>query len=357
MPIKAYVGLPRHGKSYEVVTEAILPALRQGRRVVSNIAGLNQDAFNSILFAEGFSSDKIGQIVHIEHDEVLKPNFFRTDEDEKNGVETFVQPGDLIALDEIWRYWKKRGAVPDRHMNFFRMHGHFTHAVTGYTCEVCLITQSVKDINENIKEVVAETFQMVKNTKLGSDKSYIVHIFQRGSTAKGDYIRTLPPRFYNAKFFGLYKSHSQRKEGDAVAQEKNPDSRGNILHGGFFKILIPLMLVLILPSGYFVYRFFKPVSVEAFPAVAVPAVAAGAVAGVSAHSSRPVVDSTWRVVGHYFKNEVIVFIVADGEGQMRQLYNPPKFQILGMGSSVELPEGGFATSWASVGHSKRGLLP
>lgn len=357
MPIKAYVGLPRHGKSYEVVTEVILPALRQGRRVISNIAGLNQAAFNSILYAEGFTDDKIGKILHIDHDQVLDDNFFRTDEDDKNGIETFVQPGDLVALDEIWRFWKKRGAVPDRHLNFFRMHGHFTHPVTGLTCEVCLITQSIRDINENIRDVVAETYQMVKNTKLGSDKSFIVHIFQRGSTAKSDFIRTLPPRFYKPEFFSLYKSHSQRKDGDALAQEKSPDSRGNILKGAYFKFGIPFALLLLVPGGIFIYKFFNPVAVQSSAAAAATPASGVPFADVASRSRQPEINDVWRVVGHYTKDDMPIFLIENAAGKIRQLINPPKFQLYGFGSSVELPEGGFATSWATVNQPKGGLLP
>ncbi|OKN42784.1 hypothetical protein AM420_005753 [Klebsiella pneumoniae] len=43
MPITAYVGVPRSGKSYEVVKSVIIAAVASGRRVVSNIYGLNED--------------------------------------------------------------------------------------------------------------------------------------------------------------------------------------------------------------------------------------------------------------------------------------------------------------------------
>jgi zona occludens toxin len=38
MAIKVYVGLMGSGKSYEVVSNVIVPALGRGRRVISNIA-------------------------------------------------------------------------------------------------------------------------------------------------------------------------------------------------------------------------------------------------------------------------------------------------------------------------------
>ena len=42
MSIKAVTGLQGHGKTYETVKTAIVPAIESGRRVVTNIRGLNR---------------------------------------------------------------------------------------------------------------------------------------------------------------------------------------------------------------------------------------------------------------------------------------------------------------------------
>ncbi|EEQ6526573.1 hypothetical protein BHJ67_005029, partial [Escherichia coli] len=44
MAITAYIGVPGSGKSYEVVKSVIIPAVASGRRIVSNIYGLNYEA-------------------------------------------------------------------------------------------------------------------------------------------------------------------------------------------------------------------------------------------------------------------------------------------------------------------------
>ena len=49
MPITAYVGVPRSGKSYEVVKSVIIAAVASGRRVVSNIYGLNEDKIKAYI--------------------------------------------------------------------------------------------------------------------------------------------------------------------------------------------------------------------------------------------------------------------------------------------------------------------
>lgn len=43
MAISAYIGIPGSGKSYEAVCNVIIPAFTSGRRVVTNIYGLQKD--------------------------------------------------------------------------------------------------------------------------------------------------------------------------------------------------------------------------------------------------------------------------------------------------------------------------
>ncbi len=357
MPIKAYIGLPRAGKTYEVVCNVILPALRQGRRVISNIAGLNYEAFCQILFAEGLAQEKIGKLILIEHEKVTDSFFWRCDTDSEYGTETFIQPGDLIALDEIWRFWKKRGDIHPRAQNFFRTHGHMPHPETGLICEVALISQSLRDINENIRDVLAETYQMVKNSALGSDKSYIVHIYSRGSTSKDDFIRTLPPRFYNPEYFPLYKSHSQKKDGGADAVEDNPDDRGNILKGAFFKYAMPLSVLLLIAGIWQGWKFFHP-----DPKAAIASKNAPAASAVPASTpAKPTISysSTWRLIGYYRANHQTRFLLGDGSGRVR-FYSDFKAAVFQAGETeIKLPDGDVVTNWtgSAPGQEKKpGIL-
>lgn len=45
MAINAYVGIPGSGKTYEVVRSLILPAFIKGRRIVTNIVGIDEQKF------------------------------------------------------------------------------------------------------------------------------------------------------------------------------------------------------------------------------------------------------------------------------------------------------------------------
>lgn len=354
MPIFAYVGRPRSGKSYEVTSVVILGALRDGRRVVSNIAGLNYQAMVDMLLAEGIPIEKIGKLVHVTNEQVAKPSFWRTDQDEASGFESFIQPGDLVALDEIWRFFPRgRGAIEPRAQNFFRMHGHMPHAVTGYICQIALISQSIRDFNGNVVDVVEQTFRMVKLSKLGMDKSYRIEIFEGGSCAKADFIReTL--RTYDPKFFALYSSHSQKKDGAAEADEAKADDRGNVFKSGFFRLIIPLALVFAVVGFYGVWRFFHPAPVKPPQgAKAAPGSPGANQAPGAAHSGGPVPSEDWRVVGYVQGGGAVTFLLSGAQNQARFVNNPRAFKVAGGSSEVLLPNGDFAASWVRPGQSDR----
>jgi zona occludens toxin len=50
MPITAYTGLMGSGKSYECVSSVIVPAIKKGRRVVTNVDGIDSDAMTNSIF-------------------------------------------------------------------------------------------------------------------------------------------------------------------------------------------------------------------------------------------------------------------------------------------------------------------
>lgn len=353
MSIKLYTGRMGSGKSYEVVTEVILGAVRRGRRVVSNIAGLNVEAMHALLIAEGVDAEKLGSVVTIEHEDVTKADFWRTDSSGGSEPESFIQPGDLLALDEIWRFWgglakvdsegKKR---PPSVMNFFRMHRHFIHEKTGVACDVALITQDVMDLSRDVRSVVEETYYMEKLTAIGSSKRYRVDVHQGGKKGRKPLLSL--QRSYKAELFPLYSSHSQKKEGGASAVEENIDGRGNILRGVIFKVVLPLMIPLMIGAVWLVWGFFHPAekgAVDASKEKTKQSLASGAASSAqSVPASAPPAAEKWHVTGWYMVGDVLRVVLSDGVNT-RYLVAPPNTKITALSIEVELPEGGFATSW------------
>lgn len=363
MTIKLYTGRMGSGKTYEVVSEVILGAVRRGRRVVSNIAGLDVAAMHELLIAEGVPEDKLGSVVMFSHDEVMKPNFWRTDSSGGSEPDSFIQPGDLLALDEIWRFWSGLGKTdgegrkrPPSVMNFFRMHRHFIHEQTGVACDVALITQDLMDLSRDVRSVVEETYYMEKLTAVGSTKRYRVDIYQAGRI-RGKPLRSIQ-RSYDPKYFPLYSSHSQKKEGGADAVEENIDKRGNILSGWFFKILLPLLIPVFALSVWGVWSFLhpaeKPKQTETAAASAETKNNQVKEPGPAKAPDQPPITDRWRVVGWYETGGAVRVTLSDGS-QTRYLVAPDKLKIAGSSIEVGLPEGGFATSWTGNRPTRAGL--
>lgn len=354
MSIKAYVGRMGSGKTYEVASVVIYKALASGRRVVSNIAGLDIEAYKDLMLAEGIPEDRIGQLVQVSHDDVVKPEFWRTDKDEAEGVQSFIQPGDLVALDEIWRFWEGFAGrkMPERVMNFYRMHRHFTHADTGTACDVAIITQDVLDIARKVRAVIEETYYMEKLTAIGSTKRYRVDIFQGTRTSRKP-LRSLQ-RSYEPRFFPLYSSHSQKKEGDADAREENIDQRGNILKGALFKVVLPVGLIVAGFAVYTVWSFFQPKATKADKGnTAQVQPGAAPVANVLHAKAGPELAENWRVVGFYQIGADVVMVLNNGQ-RNRTLHGAPG-KVAGLSMEVILPNGEAATDW--TGGKSGGLLP
>lgn len=363
MSIKLYTGRMGSGKSYEVVTEVILGAVRRGRRVVSNIAGLNIEAMHALLIADGVEADKLGQIVMVDHAEITNPLFWRTDTSGGADPDSFIQPGDLVALDEIWRFWgglsksdsegKKR---PPSVMNFFRMHRHFIHEKTGVACDVALITQDVMDLSRDVRSVVEETYYMEKLTAIGSSKRYRVDVHQGGKKGRKPLLSI--QRSYKSELFPLYSSHSQKKEGGAAAVEENIDGRGNILKGVVFKVVLPLMIPVLIGAVWLVWGFFHPKEPEKKPEVvsqSEPGKPGAAPPGQPAPQHAPEPEEKWHVTGWYTVAGVTRVVLSDGT-QTRFIISPSKIKQTALSTEVELPEGGFATSW--TGKKQRGgIIP
>lgn len=359
MAIKAYTGIMGSGKTYEVASVVIYGALASGRRVVSNIAGLNYEVYRALLIEDGIPPERIGEIVAVSHDAVRDPMFWRTDEDEKTGAVTVIQPGDLVVLDEIWRFWdgfaprdtdEKRTPRPGRVLNFMRMHRQMPHPVTGVTCDLAIICQDIADVHRTVKGVIEETYVMTKLTAVGAHGSYRVDIFAKSRITRKP-LRSLPPRTYKERFFPCYKSHSQQKEGGAAGQEVNIDKRGNILGGWYFKILLPLSIPVFIVAIWSVWSFLHPKEVKKPESVA----AKSETEQKGAAQVRPEIAQEWRVSGWYDVGGIQRVVMTDGEST-RFIVSPEALKVTAVSVEVKLPEGGFATSWTG-GRKSSGVIP
>lgn len=353
MALSIYTGNPGAGKTYEVVCYVILKALSERRRVVTNISGLKVDAIRKYLIEKrSVDPDDLGELVSFRSEAVLKPNFFPDGE----GAESFVKNGDLVVVDEVWSFWGRGKNIPEEHVAFFREHRHFTHAETGRSCDIVLITQVINDVKPVLRDIAQFSFRAKKLDVLGRAKSYSVQMWsgynQREKPA------SVTVRNYDKAIFGLYQSYSK---GKAAGFEGAVDSRQNILNSWTFKFGVPAFLVVCVLGLYAISDFFtggfagggdqpepvaKVVQVDAQPVRPVGSVAVRA--GRSTVPEKGVVSDVWRLAGFVASGDRRMVLLVNSSGRIR-FEGTAKFRFVG-GLPVDGEiDGKVVNSWSGAG--------
>lgn len=356
MPINVYTGLMRSGKSFEVVSQVIIEAIATGRRVVTNVDGISNDlvrhyiAEKRKLKPEEF--DKLGTIAHVQNEDVFKPDFLPYYDDHRGEhTDTIVQPGDLVCIDEAWRFWGSDCKLHKNHKSFFLEHGHFTHPVTGVACDLVLMIQDMGTLHRFVKNVVAFSFRTHKKVSLGMGNTYSVTMWEgpkmQRATEIGNWVRR-----YDKEIFPLYSSFKGGADGKTV----NVDKRQNILANKRIWIIGLVCIV----GGVFAFRniwnFFHPPGSKPATATAAPGVpggpvgmpgAPGGVGGAGAALRPPALSSEWRYSGELKAGGSAYVVLIGDAGRVRL---EPSIMFAGRGLVASgLIDGQRVTSYS--GHS------
>ncbi len=244
MSVIAYIGLPGHGKSYQVVSVVILGGLKAGRRVITNIPVI-PEAIDEFLIKEGLEPEKMGEIIQVTHEEIAQAHFFPTkkqiESKESEHINTVVQPGDLVVIDEAWEHYGTDKKVEQATFEYLRYHRHDTHPETGVAADIILLSQDIYDIHSKIRSIIEMTVMTTKAKHIGMDSGYRIDIFDK------TFLRRKPAStrigIYEKKYFALYKSYDAKQNSSAKALEKRVDPRQSILNTPFFKYGMPLAFI------------------------------------------------------------------------------------------------------------------
>jgi len=229
--IIGYTGLPRSGKSLSVIQDFLLPFLRRGRRIYTNIDGID---FLMLGHVAGIPSFEVRKQVFV------FPSEMNLSELEKIVVELEKTQNSLLILDECHEWlspenWKQ--------LKFFRsflsMCGHMGH-------DIVLISQSIDDIWEPLRNRVHETHVFVRG-KLGFRSVYEEFVY------RGCNIYTAPAyknnRKDDKKLYACYRSMNSGADDKAVKYVsiwKNKKLLGMIF---FVFFLISLFIALLATHG------------------------------------------------------------------------------------------------------------
>lgn len=208
MAIDAYVGKPGHGKSYGVVEHVVIPSMKQGRHIVTNIP-LNID---ELVRDFGGSASQ------------LPENWFDIQD-----LSDLVPNGSVLILDEVWRRWPKGQKANQANISDKALLAEHRHRVdeSGNSMRVVLVTQDLSQIAAWACTLIETTYRVKKFSR----KVFRVDVFDGyvtgDSPPKSKLVRQTGGKF-NKKVFEYYSSATQSKSG-GVGDETTADGRSSVV--------------------------------------------------------------------------------------------------------------------------------
>ncbi len=349
MPINVYTGLMGSGKSYECVSSVIVPAVKAGRRVVTNVDGIDNDAIRAYCQDKySITPECLGSVVHCKNEDVGKADFLPYGEN----VDTFCQPGDLICIDEAWRFWGTGCRLLAEHKVFFREHRHFVHPDTKVCCDLVLMVQDISDLNRILKVVVELTFKTTKIKTLGLNKTYRVEMWEGHKLTQKGRVAVENKR-YDSQIFPLYSSYS-----GGAGKELQVDDRQNVLKSPKLWILAVLVIGLCSVSVYTLIGFFgsKPATDNSATATGYADSKTNSALSASAPAvraqPRQAMSTSWRLVGTMQAGKTAYAVIQSTDGRMR-LEHPSNFQNSGAVMIGEV-DGERITAWSGSKPTSKG---
>ncbi|EGR3246576.1 assembly protein, partial [Vibrio parahaemolyticus] len=190
----------------EAVAYHIIPAIKDGRKVITNIT-LNIDWFVKIFGEHVRDLIKIVDGRLTDFGSTSRP--FSQIGDYSDEWRNEKGQGPLYVVDEAHMSLPSRG-LPASILEWFSIHRH-------YGVDIILLTQNIRKVHRDIKDMIEVTYRCTKNTAMGSSNSYTKKV-QDG--CNGEVVNT-SIRSYKSEYFPFYKSHSQSNKHVQEAQAKD----------------------------------------------------------------------------------------------------------------------------------------
>lgn len=247
-------GLPGAGKSYEAIFRHLLPALTNGRAVVTNIPGIDSDKIKSYL---GISSI---DLVYVNIDENVQK---AVDALQSSGrsvpaaalnscaakaaqdcINQVIKNDALLILDEVQNYWGDAYAdLPVESVRLISEHRH-------HGLDIILLGQDYRDVHQLIRRRIEVLTRLNKLNTLGAPTRYgwINYSLGGGKLAK---MRSGFQK-YDKAVFDLYQSFT------ATAKNKTlyTDDRNSLFKGVLFRYVLPLVFAFGIFAVFMVYSMF-----------------------------------------------------------------------------------------------------
>lgn len=251
------LGASGAGKGYEACVYQILPSLKKGRRVITNMPlDLEKWALLDPSYPDLIEIRKRPQVIRGRWEPTNEEGAFVVlPEDQWQQPEVTARPfanvwdyysdwkhpdtgqGPLFVIDEA-QYVIPMGKTSIAVEEWSALHRHFNS-------DIIWITQSYGKLSKTVRDNVQMVYRMRKKTAWGQPDKYIKKV-QDG--IRGEVMNTLE-RSYEKQYFGLWKSHTQ---GSAAAEFNAEDIKG-IYHHWSFKgaAICGLIMIFLLVKIFF----------------------------------------------------------------------------------------------------------
>lgn len=292
MSIHCYSGLPGSGKSYSVVEQVLLPALKSGRHVVTNVP-LNMDRIE-----QDFPTHSI--------------EFFNLTTVENSFFDLSQHPhrcGAIFIIDECWKRFPQgmRADVLTSYAgSFFAEHRHYVGA-TGLTTEIVLVCQSITQIAPFIRELIDTTYITVKLSRISLNNKFRVDIYQGSQQLSRPYREQLiRSEFgsYKSSIFQYYKSHTQNMSTFTSGSEKTVGRSVSIFRSPIFYLGGPVLCIALYFFISSATSFFlrgdpndQTPNISSAPSHSPLVISRSSLSQVATPISTPPLSNTWRITG------------------------------------------------------------
>lgn len=214
--IKNYSGRPGSGKSYNAVANILIPSLKQGRTVVTNLVLKKQEIYKDFPDANIFTF----------------PMGLTKDDASKVFVTSNFPAGSVFIIDEAGKLFPAGWSIskaPDSLLTFFTEHRHVV-GTDGKASEIFLLSQDVSQLAKWLKDLIDSTYIHKKLDKAGFPNHFAVAIYDgpvsMDRPSKTKFVDDAKGS-YKPEIFKYYKSYTKNESLDDSALEKNPDKRSS----------------------------------------------------------------------------------------------------------------------------------
>ena len=233
-------GLPRSGKSYEAIVQ-IIEWLKEGKKVVTNIAGLNYEHISKLVGMPEPVLKKL--LVQISNDDVAKIWEVIPLPDHETGA----GEKDLhIVIDELQDFFPVSREKPPKELStWVASHGH-----AGW--HILAMGQDLRDCHNIWKRRVQRKVVFTKQTALGRENHYKWELFEATQPEKFRSIGS-GTKPYDKKIFGSYQSHVEGTTQTGAVM----DDRGIIWKRPTFRYGAPIAIIVAIYSVNHLFSFFS----------------------------------------------------------------------------------------------------